>query len=267
MKDGVVATGGVFDFFHAGHASLLRYCKALTSVVPFVVVFMNSDKSVERLRGHPPLLSQNLRKLTLEACRWVDRVIIFDEDTPCVKLVELKPEIFVKGADYKEGIVIPETDVVEFYGGGIVFAPILEIDGEKISSSALKQSLVANFDLDKMKECNTVDNDHDWGYQIRMVNEDEYCGKLLVLENTERGGYHFHKEKKETFIILQGSVKMHIDSPSIDSEVYDLLDVGKWITIQPGEAHWMEAVYATAIILEVSTKDDDEDTHYVAEGS
>lgn len=128
-------------------------------------------------------------------------------------------------------------------------------------------------DLDMLVLRNEVDSDHKWGYQIRMVNEEGveegdkgYCGKLLVLENRERGGFHYHKQKKETFIILQGEVYLCIvaEDGTVPMEKNSVLVAGQQITIPPLERHFMQNWLDTpAIILEVSTHDDDEDTIYV----
>lgn len=115
-------------------------------------------------------------------------------------------------------------------------------------------------DITKIAHHNKVDPDHKWGYQIRMVNEPEYCGKLLVLENEERGGFHYHEQKKETFIVLSGQIVLAADNLPQSPVV---LFTGAHITIQPMEKHWMQAQSFPAVILEVSTHDDDEDTYYV----
>lgn len=124
-----------------------------------------------------------------------------------------------------------------------------------------------NLDIQKLKENNIVDDDHDWGYQLRLVNEDEYCGKLLVLENDLSGGNHYHKEKKETFIVLQGYVYLNVaaeDDHGWSTVHNGVLEPGEQITIQPLERHWMGNSFDTAsIILEVSTHDEDGDTYYV----
>lgn len=108
---------------------------------------------------------------------------------------------------------------------------------------------------------NTIDGDHDWGYQIRMVSEKEYCGKLLVLTNHEPGGHHYHNAKKETFIVLQGQVELMVTSEGNISH-YDL-STGEQVTINPTDWHRMTAKRIDAVILEVSTHDSDDDTYYV----
>jgi quercetin dioxygenase-like cupin family protein len=118
-------------------------------------------------------------------------------------------------------------------------------------------------DLDELREKSRVevDNNHDWGYQLRLVNNDKYCGKFMVLTNVKRGSDHYHKDKQETFIVLSGQVHVEIDN---DSGVgWMTLCVGDKVTIEPGEKHLMQAVEVPSIILEVSTHDDDNDTYRV----
>ena len=75
----VVFTNGCFDILHKGHIELLKYCKSLGNVI----VGLNSDTSIKRIKGEMrPINSQEDRKLLLESCKFVDEVIIFEEDTP-----------------------------------------------------------------------------------------------------------------------------------------------------------------------------------------
>ena len=79
MNNSVVFTNGCFDILHRGHLELLQYCKSLG----MVIVGLNSDASVKRLKGNDrPVNNQNDRKFMLESCKYVDGVLIFDEDTP-----------------------------------------------------------------------------------------------------------------------------------------------------------------------------------------
>ena len=117
--------------------------------------------------------------------------------------------------------------------------------------------------LTEIAEKNEIDDDHDWGYQVRMVNESGYCGKFLVLENHDRGGYHYHEKKKETFIVLRGHVTVRVEGSEGQIVFSKTLERGEQVTIQPLERHWMKAFSTPSIVLEVSTHDDDEDTYYV----
>ena len=92
-----VFTNGCFDILHRGHIELLKYCKTLGTVV----VGLNSDSSVRRLKGvSRPYNSINDRKEVLESIRYIDKVLVFEEDTPYQLIKTVKPDIIVKGGDY-----------------------------------------------------------------------------------------------------------------------------------------------------------------------
>jgi D-beta-D-heptose 7-phosphate kinase / D-beta-D-heptose 1-phosphate adenosyltransferase len=119
----VVATGGCFDLLHAGHIALLA---AASTLGDRLVVCLNSDASVRRLKGPGrPLVPAEDRAVVLRSIAGVDDVVVFDEDTPERVLEELKPDLFVKGADYA-GAQLPEADVVARWGGRTIVLPYLE---------------------------------------------------------------------------------------------------------------------------------------------
>jgi D-beta-D-heptose 7-phosphate kinase/D-beta-D-heptose 1-phosphate adenosyltransferase len=94
----IIFTNGCFDILHRGHFELLKYCKSLG----YVIVGLNSDKSIKHTKGKErPFFSQQDRKFMLESCRFVDKVVFFDEKTPYNLIKELMPDIVVKGGDYK----------------------------------------------------------------------------------------------------------------------------------------------------------------------
>ncbi len=130
----VVATGGCFDIFHAGHARLLEQARSLGDCL---VVCLNSDRSVRRLKGHGrPIVPLSDRVAVLSALSSVDAVITFDDDGPGRVLEQLQPDIFVKGGDYA-GEALVEERVLERWGGRAVVVPYLQ--GRSTSS------LVADF--------------------------------------------------------------------------------------------------------------------------
>tara|TARA_R110000851_G_scaffold38519_2_gene98831 strand:- start:1242 stop:1640 length:399 start_codon:yes stop_codon:yes gene_type:complete len=99
----IVFTNGCFDVLHRAHIELLKYCKTLGDVI----VGLNSDESVARLKGETrPVNSQEDRQEVLRAIKYVDRVIIFEEDTPYNLIKKTTPDIIVKGGDYKKEEVI-----------------------------------------------------------------------------------------------------------------------------------------------------------------
>jgi D-beta-D-heptose 7-phosphate kinase/D-beta-D-heptose 1-phosphate adenosyltransferase len=112
-SDKIVFTNGCFDILHRGHIELLRLCKSLGKVV----VGLNSDDSVRALKGQArPVNTQEDRKYILEACRFVDKVVIFDEETPYELIEKISPDIVVKGGDYKvEDVVAGETATVVIF--------------------------------------------------------------------------------------------------------------------------------------------------------
>ena len=119
----VVATGGCFDLLHAGHVELLRAARALGDCL---VVFLNSDASVRRLKGAGrPIVGEADRAAVLESLACVDAVEVFDEDTPATALRRLRPDVFVKGSDYA-GRELEEQAVLGEWGGETVLVPILE---------------------------------------------------------------------------------------------------------------------------------------------
>jgi D-beta-D-heptose 7-phosphate kinase/D-beta-D-heptose 1-phosphate adenosyltransferase len=118
----VVATGGCFDLLHAGHVTVLQQARALGDCL---VVLLNSDDSVRRLKGPSrPLQSQTDRATLLRALGCVDAVAVFDEDTPVAALGRLRPDVWAKGGDYALAD-LPETPVVARWGGQAVVLPYL----------------------------------------------------------------------------------------------------------------------------------------------
>lgn len=118
----VVFTNGVFDILHRGHVTYLSKAKALGD---YLVVGLNADASVRRLKGQDrPVNSQADRKAVLLALKAVDEVIIFREDTPEHLIRNLKPDVLVKGADYKLSEIVG-ADLVRSYGGVVKRIPLV----------------------------------------------------------------------------------------------------------------------------------------------
>lgn len=116
----VVATGGCFDLLHAGHVATLEAARALGDCL---VVCLNSDASVRRLKGDArPLVPQDDRARVLLALEPVDSVVVFDEDTPVEVLRRLRPDVWVKGGDYA-GADLPEAALLREWGGQSVVVP------------------------------------------------------------------------------------------------------------------------------------------------
>ncbi|MGC8739845.1 MAG: D-glycero-beta-D-manno-heptose 1-phosphate adenylyltransferase [Candidatus Sumerlaeaceae bacterium] len=119
----VVFTNGVFDLIHPGHVRYLREAKSLGDVL---VVALNTDDSVVRIKGPTrPILSLAERARILAALEMVDYLTAFAEDTPMEILQVLRPDVLVKGGDYTPDQVVGR-DLVESYGGvcrTLAFAP------------------------------------------------------------------------------------------------------------------------------------------------
>jgi len=118
----VIATGGCFDLLHAGHVSLLQAARSLGDCL---IVCLNSDASVRRLKGDGRPLNHEADRLdVLAALGCVDAVTVFSEDTPCAVLERIRPDIWVKGGDY-DGRDLPEAALLESWGGVAVTVPYL----------------------------------------------------------------------------------------------------------------------------------------------
>ena len=116
----VVFTNGCFDLLHPGHVSYLQAARALGDAL---VVGLNSDASVKRLKGpERPVVSEKDRAAMLAALRSVDAVVVFEEDTPVRLLRELKPAVYVKGGDYRIED-LPEAKVAEEIGAEVRVLP------------------------------------------------------------------------------------------------------------------------------------------------
>ena len=112
----IVFTNGCFDIIHSGHLDLLKEAKSYGDKL---IVGLNSDKSVSKLKGpERPIIGQSERKKILSALKFVDEVIIFNEENPLKLIKKLKPSILVKGADYTKEQVVGGA-FVESYGGQI----------------------------------------------------------------------------------------------------------------------------------------------------
>ena len=112
----VVFTNGCFDLLHVGHVKYLQSARQLGDLL---VLGLNSDASIQRLKGpNRPLIGEEERAHILAALDCIDYVVVFDEDTPLELITALRPDILVKGGDYTpEGVVGKE--LVESYGGRV----------------------------------------------------------------------------------------------------------------------------------------------------
>jgi len=119
----VVFTNGCFDLLHGGHIELLQKSKALGDIL---VIGLNSDSSVRSLKGeNRPIQNQAERAKVLAALKYVDYIILFDEKTPENLIRGIRPDILVKGDDYKITEVVGR-EIVEGYGARVELIPIVQ---------------------------------------------------------------------------------------------------------------------------------------------
>ena len=114
-----VFTNGCFDLLHAGHIYSLEKARSLGD---FLFLGLNSDASVRRLKGPSrPINKAGDRALVLAALAAVDAVVVFGEDTPLKLIKALRPDILVKGADYRNGTVVGAE-----FSGRVALVPLLK---------------------------------------------------------------------------------------------------------------------------------------------
>lgn len=115
----IVFTNGCFDLIHTGHVRYLKEAKALGDIL---VVALNTDRSVSRLKPGRPIITETQRAEVVASLEAVDYVVLFDEGTPYELIKFLRPEALVKGGDWKvEDIVghdlVPETHSLPYIDG------------------------------------------------------------------------------------------------------------------------------------------------------
>lgn len=119
----IVFTNGCFDILHAGH---VRYLKESKKFGDILIVGLNSDISVKKIKGETrPINPEMDRAEVLAGLEAVNYIVLFDETSPVKLLEEIKPDIYTKGADYTVE-TLPEAKTVLSYGGKIEFIKFLE---------------------------------------------------------------------------------------------------------------------------------------------
>lgn len=105
----IIFTNGCFDVIHMGHLKILEACRKLAGPKGVVVVGLNSDESISRLKGSDrPVQDVMTRGSILMSLKWVNYVCVFEEDTPKKLISALRPDMIVKGSDYKQKKVVGE---------------------------------------------------------------------------------------------------------------------------------------------------------------
>lgn len=119
----VVTTNGCFDILHVGH---VRYLQKSKSFADYLIVLLNSDKSVKSIKGDDrPINNEMDRAEILVALNCVDFVVLFDEDSPTKLLDEIKPDVYTKGADYTME-TLPERDIMIKNGTKVEFIDFVQ---------------------------------------------------------------------------------------------------------------------------------------------
>jgi D-beta-D-heptose 7-phosphate kinase/D-beta-D-heptose 1-phosphate adenosyltransferase len=133
----VVFTNGCFDLLHPGHA---RYLWATKQLGDFLVVAVNSDRSVKAIKGEGrPVVREQERAEMVAALGFVDGVVIFDEDTPLRVIECLIPDVLVKGGDWQEDQIVG-GDVVKKAGGTVKRIPFVPGYSTSAIINAIKTS-------------------------------------------------------------------------------------------------------------------------------
>lgn len=108
----IIFTNGCFDILHVGH---LRYLKEAKKLGDILVIGLNSDNSVSKIKPGRPLIPEKHRAEVLSALNMVDYITIFDENTPYELIKEIQPDVLVKGSDWKKEAIIGRDIVSEVH--------------------------------------------------------------------------------------------------------------------------------------------------------
>jgi D-beta-D-heptose 7-phosphate kinase/D-beta-D-heptose 1-phosphate adenosyltransferase len=118
----IVFTNGCFDLLHPGHTRYLEHARSLGD---YLVVAVNSDGSVRAIKGEErPVMGEEARAELLAALECTDAILIFEEETPLCVIEQLKPDVLVKGGDWKEDSIVG-ADVVRKGGGDVRSIPLV----------------------------------------------------------------------------------------------------------------------------------------------
>ncbi|MFH1459587.1 MAG: D-glycero-beta-D-manno-heptose 1-phosphate adenylyltransferase [Candidatus Omnitrophota bacterium] len=134
-KKKIAFTNGCFDLIHYGHIHYLEQAKKKTD---FLIVAINSDSSVKKIKGPSrPITSQKNRARVIAALECVDYVTVFNQSTPQKLIEKLKPDILIKGADWKKADIVGSETVIK-NGGKIVRIKLIK----KLSTTQLIKNIV-----------------------------------------------------------------------------------------------------------------------------
>jgi D-glycero-beta-D-manno-heptose 1-phosphate adenylyltransferase len=133
----IVFTNGCFDILHLGHIDYLSKAAGLGNIL---IIGVNTDASVSRIKGPlRPLQDQESRAILIASLKFVDAVVLFNEDTPLELIRQIQPDILVKGADYKPEDIVG-YDIVMAKGGEVVTLDFLP----GYSTSSIEKRIIEN---------------------------------------------------------------------------------------------------------------------------
>jgi D-sedoheptulose 7-phosphate isomerase len=187
----VVFTNGCFDIIHPGHIDLLNHAKRLGTKL---IVGINSDSSVRRIKGEPrPFFSQDDRAELLKNIKAVDEVQIFDETTPEKLIKQIKPNILVKGGDWKTTEIIG-ADFVYGYGGQVISIPLKTGYSSSGVVEKIKSSNTNSTEISSLKNVSSplIENSLTSHIEViqKLIKKEqpgiERCGEFII-DTLERG--------------------------------------------------------------------------------
>ncbi|MGE9616107.1 MAG: adenylyltransferase/cytidyltransferase family protein [Solitalea-like symbiont of Acarus siro] len=137
LEKDIVFTNGCFDLLHTGHIHVINESASLGN---FLVIGLNSDESIKRLKGpHRPIQNEYARSLILASLTFVSSVVIFNEDTPLELIKTIKPNTITKCGDYNSNNIIG-ADFIKTYGGKIKIINYIEGNSTTLIESKVKNS-------------------------------------------------------------------------------------------------------------------------------
>lgn len=137
-EENIVFTNGCFDLIHRGHIDYLAKAAALGTRL---IIGLNTDGSVRRLKGAGrPFQDEMTRAIILAALFFVDKVVLFDTDTPYELIKEIMPDVLVKGNDYTPEEIVG-YDIVTSYGGMVKTLEYIEGHSTTLLVSKIKSSM------------------------------------------------------------------------------------------------------------------------------
>jgi mannose-6-phosphate isomerase-like protein (cupin superfamily) len=121
--------------------------------------------------------------------------------------------------------------------------------------------------IEKKKYSETYRHDRGWGYEIWVENLPEYCGKILAIDPGKRGSLHFHMNKSETMLVIEGHLQLNLVDPDTGKQYQQHLEVGDSIFIPRGQVHQIFNYMNVPLrIVEFSTTHEESDSYRVEKG-